>query len=319
MIIFLYGRDGYRLKQNLDKIIEEYRRKSSGLNFDFLDLQESDQFEKLEDLIKTVSFFDEKRLAVIRGAFDCGEKIMTLIKNWSLANDKERILVFIEDTDEPELKKKDKDFFALLVAETSIVKTFNPLEGTQLKNWIIKEIKQAGLEIDNFALEKLMAYVGNDTWRLGQEINKLINYEANGPEITVKDVELLVRPNEDINIFEIIDAIANKNTSKAVRLLYNYLDADGDPYYIFSMILFQLRNLLRVKSLTKNAVPYPDILKRTGLKPFVLKKTYEQCRKSDLDELQHLFIRLAELDIEAKSGKFDLTDGLYQFVFSLQK
>ncbi len=82
------------------------------------------------------------------------------------------------------------------------------------------------------------------------------------------------------------------------------------------MVAYQFRNLLRIKSLIKNAVPYADIVKKTGLNPFVVKKTFDQCRKYDLDELKQLFASLARIDIEAKSGLVDMEDGLYRFLFS---
>jgi DNA polymerase III delta subunit len=87
------------------------------------------------------------------------------------------------------------------------------------------------------------------------------------------------------------------------------------------MIVYQFRNLLRVKSLTNptagGVVPYAEIIKKTGLNPYVVKKTYEQCKKYELAELKNIFSGLAALDIETKSGRLDLGDGLYQLTFSL--
>ncbi|MDO8657300.1 MAG: hypothetical protein Q7K55_01070, partial [Candidatus Levybacteria bacterium] len=135
--------------------------------------------------------------------------------------------------------------------------------------------------------------------------------------ITAEDIDLLVCPKEDFNIFQIVDAVADKNKSKASALIHKSLAAGEDPYYVFSMIIYQFRNLLRVKSLIKNAVPYVGIVKKTGLNPFVVKKTFDQCRGYDFDELRRLFASLAQIDVEAKSGLIDIENGLYRFVFSL--
>ena len=83
------------------------------------------------------------------------------------------------------------------------------------------------------------------------------------------------------------------------------------------MLVYQFRNLLRVKDLAKNAVPYAEIIKKTGLNPYVVKKTYEQCKKYELDELKNEVAELSRLDLAAKNGEIDMTGGLYQFVFSL--
>lgn len=330
MIIFLYGKDGYRLKQNLEKIVGEYKKKYSGLSLSTLDLNEG-EFSKFEDTVKTVSFFDEKRLIVLKGAFSAADKISGLIKTWDLANDKQRILVFVENTDEAQLVKQNKELTSLLTAQPNVIKHSEPLEGKQLENWVAKEFKSAGAEVESTAAKKLISLVGSDSWWLSQEIIKLANYknsEGNTKEdapldseecgvITADDVDLLVCPKDDFNIFQIVDAVAGKNKAKTAALIYNCLAAGEDPYYIFSMIVYQFRNLLRVKSLIKNAVPYAGIVKKTGLNPFVVKKTYDQCRGYDVDELRWLFASLAQIDIEAKSGLIDMEDGLFRFVFSV--
>ena len=59
MIIFFYGLDGFRLKQNLDKIVEEYKKQYSGLSYSILDFNELGRLVILEDAVKTVSFFEE--------------------------------------------------------------------------------------------------------------------------------------------------------------------------------------------------------------------------------------------------------------------
>ncbi len=318
MIIFLYGRDGYRLKQNLEKIVDEYKKKYSGLGYSFLDFNEPDRLAILEDTVKTVSFFDEKRLVVLKKSFGEADKIAELLKVWDLATDKQRILIFVEEADEAQLIKENKYFFAALTAKPNIVKYFEPLGGRQLENWIAKEIKLAGADIETAAIKKLISNAGDDSWRLGQEIIKLANYRSSfdDKKITVADVDLLVYAEENINIFQIIDAIANKNKFKAAGLLYSHIWAGDDPYYIFSMIAYQFRNLLRIKSLIKNAVPYEGIIKKTGLNPFVVKKTFDQCRKYDIDELKQLFTSLARIEVEAKSGLINIEDGLYRFLFS---
>lgn len=329
MIIFFYGRDSYRLKQNLDKITQGYKEKNaSGMSFALLDLSQNSDLDKLEDLIKTVSFFGEKRLVVLRGAFAAGEKLADLIQKWDLATDKERIVVISEESDQAELNKKNKKLFALLAAEPNMVKEFQPLEARKLENWLVKEIRNEGYEIDGPGLKKLIECTADqsqkepdssNTWRLKQEINKLTNYKLSQKSklITAQDVELLVAPRVNLNIFQVIDAIASKSKPQAIALLHKRLEDGEDPHYIYSMIVYQWRNLLRVKSLAQDAMPIPEITKKTGLNPFVVRKSYEQSRKYDLDDLKRSFASLARLEIESKNGLIDLADGLYRFVFAL--
>ena len=323
MIIFLYGRDGYRLKQNLDKIIGEYKKKhASGMSFSVLDVSDgspSYTLEKLEDLVKTVSFFNEKRLVVIKNSFLISKETASLIKKWGLVEDKERILVCVENQNDSELNKKDKSFYALLAAKPNLVKNFEPMQGKQLENWVAKETVSRGAKIEPAAVKKLILCAGNDSWLLGQEINKLVNYKnaAGANIITIADVDLLVTPKVDLNIFEVVDAIAGRDRLRATKLLHDHLESGADPHHIFSMIIYQFRNLLRVKDLVKKALPYTLIIKKTGLKPYVMKKTYDQCRKYEVNELTDLFAKLALTEINTKSGNSNMDDELYQLALVL--
>lgn len=321
MIIFLHGRDAYRSKQGLDKITGEYRKKhADGMSFLAVDAEEDspkDLLGKIENVVKTFSFFNEKRLVVIRNPFLVSEELTTLIKRWSLVEDKERIIALVEQQNESELNKKDKNFYALLASEPNLVKNFEPLIGNKLEAWIVKELAVYNATIKPEAMKKLIESTAGNSWQISQEIQKLINYGGEHTVITATDVDLLVTPKINLNIFEVVDAVANKNKFRAIKLLHGHLAEDADPYYIFSMIAYQLRNLLRVKDLSKNATPYPLIIKKTGLNPYVVKKTYEQSRKFELEELKQKFAELALMDVKVKNGEEDITDGLYRFALSL--
>ena len=69
MIIFLYGEDEYRLKQETSSVIQKYKNKyPNGLNLFGFDLA-SDDVKNLEDAIKTSSFFNEVKLIVVKNSF----------------------------------------------------------------------------------------------------------------------------------------------------------------------------------------------------------------------------------------------------------
>lgn len=336
MIIFLYGKDGFRLKRKVDEIAAEYRKKyASGINFSVLAMEEKspepDFLRSIEDLVKTTTFFNEKRFVIIKNFFSLGDKLASLIKVWNLSADKQRIFVFAENYGKTELSKKNKELFNLLSVEPNLVEVFEPLEGKKLETWVGKEFAARDCAIESEALRKLISFVtpilergaepnGDIGWRLNQEIEKLADYKISSgakTSVTAADVELLVRPSVDLNIFKITDALASKNRALATSSLFDYLRHNDDPHYVFSMFIYQFRSLLKVKSLIRNAVPPASIPKLTGLHPYAARKACQQCAKFDFDELKRLYQRLSQMEIEAKTGKINLTDNLFQFIFSL--
>lgn len=325
MIIFLYGSDGYRLKQNLEKIVAEYKKKhENGMAFYALDFSENPggEIENLDNILKTISFFDEKKLIVLKNTFGAGEKIAGLIKKWDLAGDKDKIIVFAENGKETELAKRSKKFFTLLSGGGNMVRSFELLSGKKLEDWVVREAETIGAKIEPAAARKLVDFANNDSWRLAIELEKLASYAAAGGNnrISEKDIELLVTPKINLNIFETIDAIGQRSRGKAALLLNKHLLEGEDPYYLFSMIIYQFRNLLRVKSLANTngtSTPTSDtIAKKTGLHPFVARKALEQSRKFELEELKQKFTRLADYDTAIKNGEIDIVDCLYQIALS---
>lgn len=290
-----------------------------------MDVEEAGEIGKLENTIKTVSFFGEKRLMVVKNFFGEADKTLEIIKNWDLVNDKQNILILTENKSESELAKTNKKIFTLLTNKPNISKSFEPLSGKQLESWVVKEVKSLNTKIDSQGLKKLIDYTvppsqgygeaKSDSWRIAQEIEKLANY-SQGKTIDEKAVELLITPIVNLNIFETIDALGSKNKAKALISLAKHLENGDDPYYLFSMFVYQFRNLLRIKSLLVKYITNESIAKKTNLHPFVIRKMSAQARKFELEELKQKFSNLAQSDIAVKNGHLDIVDCLYQTVLN---
>src|SRR3989338_8338082 len=335
MIVFLYGQDSYRIKENLEKILEGYNKKNtSGVNVFSFDFNDGEQTKKLiqdiEEPIKTMSFFDEKKIVVIKNLFTSpvSEEIGAVLEHWKLNKDQNIIMVFVESLSGAGLAKKSKKLFALLEKKSQTVKEFEMLSGKKLENWVLAELENLETTIEPNALAKLLQFATanipkegdpNLTWQLKQEIDKL-SAGATGNTIRLADIEGLVVPEIKDQVFSITDALAEKNKIKYFSLLYVALDRGMETGYIFSMIIYQFRNLLSVKSLARTtldnqALPITEVIKRSGLHPYVARKTFEQARKFDYDELKQAFNKLAEIEITTKSGLSDMSDELYGLAF----
>ena len=87
-----------------------------------------------------------------------------------------------------------------------------------------------------------------------KKLPKLINY-SDGQMISDKDVELLVKAKIDGNIFSAIDALGANNKKEAMKLLHDNLEKGEDPFYIFSMIVYQFRNMIKIADLKEREWP----------------------------------------------------------------
>ena len=299
MIIFLYGQDTYRSRQKLNQIIEHYKKiHKSGLNLKFFDCQTAD-FQDFEDEIRSNSMFKEKKLIVLKNIFLNQKFKENFLKNSSKLSQSNDIILFHE---EREISSTDLLFKFLKKQVKS--QEFKPLEGQKLKNWAKKELSKFRTEISPEALDKLINFVGNDLWQLSNEVKKLVNFKAKG-KIGPEDVELLVKPKIEADIFKTIDAIALKNKKQALKLLHKHLEKGDNPLYLLSMINFQFRNLLIIKDLIEKNRPYYSILKTSKLHPFVVKKSYQQAQKFTSQELKKIYQKIFQVDLTIKTGKIE--------------
>jgi DNA polymerase-3 subunit delta len=304
MIIFLYGPDTYRSKQKLNEIIKHYKKiHKSGLSLQYFDFKE-DNFEDFRDAFKSFPMFIEKKLMVLKNLFSNPKAENDFLKNLKEFSDsKEIILIYEEEMNEKKL------LFKHLKKENKSQK-FELLEGNSLKNWAKKEFQKYSTEIAPLALDLLINYVGNDLWQMENEIKKLVNF-CNKHEIKTKDIELLVKPKIETDIFQTIDAIAAKNKRKALSLLKEHLEKGDSPAYLLAMINFQFRNLLMVKSYLAEREFYPSyanrriLARKLGMHPFVVEKTLFQARKFQLEELKKIYQKIFQVDLDIKTGKVD--------------
>jgi DNA polymerase-3 subunit delta len=240
--------------------------------------------------------FRKTKLIVLENAFSNTDFKEKFVKKGKIFADTENIIVFYETN---KINKRDK----LLTFLTKYGKTqeFEVLSEIKLRNWAKRRIEVLKGKIEDTALETLILYAGNNLWEMESEINKLVNYK-NGALIKTEDVELLVKSKIETDIFKTIDAIASKNKKKAITLIREHLQEGDAPFYLFSMINFQFRNLLVVKDLIeRNLSPYGA----KNIHPFVIKKSIILSGRFSFPELKKIYQRLSEIDFDVKVGKID--------------
>lgn len=296
MIIFLYGQDNYRSKRKLKELIEHYREiHKSGLSLKYLDVQKL-SFKELEDELKQTSIFKEKKLLVLMNVFSNADFKKIFVKKGKKFIDSENTLLFYEPD-----KIDKRDALGKFLNKHAKSQEFQLFEGLKLRNWLKKEFQERKANIKEQSLDKFITFVDNNPWQMINEIQKLAHFK-NGKKIEIKDIELLIRPKITIDIFKTIEAIASKDKKRALKLLRNHLKKGDNPFYLFSMINYQFRNLLIIKDLlVKNLSPYSS----TGLHPFVVRKSCDLARKFDFSELKKIYQRLLKVDLSIKTGKSD--------------
>lgn len=204
----------------------------------------------------------------------------------------------------PKDLKIPDDVNVFIVSEKKIKKglEFKPLKGAEIKQWIQEEVKRQGFAIAPDPLGMLAARY-TDTWQTKMELDKICAYAFEKKRIEKSDLEAVSYLTVEEHIFQLTDAIANKQKGEAVMLLDRQLASGADPYYLFSMVVYEFRNMIA-----------PG---RTGVHPYAASKARQAAKGFGGERLKELYGSLHQLELDAKSGLRDIGDGLYQFIFNL--
>ncbi|MDD5396906.1 MAG: DNA polymerase III subunit delta [Candidatus Moranbacteria bacterium] len=321
MLIFLFGADSFRSQEKLGELKNQYLAKnSSGTDLSVLDYGESATIQPLTNIFSAQGLFSSKKLVIIKNSMSKGtleqqKEILTTLKtDASLEKDPDTIIVFFEAGS----PKKNGALYKFLF-KTAKKQEFSLLEGSQLANWAIAQATKLSpaSSFSKSALNMLLAATGSDLHVLNNEIAKLVNYRTNG-EIIDQDVVLLVKSKIDSTMFETIEMLSSGNKSRALELFHQQLSKGEDVFYILSMYTYQIRTLLKIGDFYwQGMTSAPQIAQASGLHPYVVQKSLSQIRNLSEEKTKQMLRDLAEIDMNAKTGKVDPVLALDMFIVSL--
>lgn len=120
-------------------------------------------------------------------------------------------------------------FFKAVAAGKGVVFESKKIWESQVGAKIDELARDAGLTVDAKARAMLADHVGCDLSRIHNELNKLTLVLPKGAAITPQVVDKLIGINKDFNNFELVDAIATRNTAKIYRIL-DYFSRNPKEY-----------------------------------------------------------------------------------------
>lgn len=313
MIIHLTGADTYRSHQRLRQLRQAFIAKHdpSGLNTVSLDGGAAST-EDIRAAVTTTGFFAAKRFVAIdhydqkRSACP-PEQLLTAVR---LAAGHDDVVVVVRD-EPPESSptrrsrsRAKRPTGGAMDIPSAKVEQFNRLTGPELVRWIIGQAKSRGGRLSPALAERLAALGAGDTWRIANELDKLILH-ASGRPITDDDLEALVVSSAASDIFALTDAIGARQRATALRLVHQELAAGTHPLALILVLANHIRTLYAVRRAFDQAGGQSTTAQRLGLHPYVFQKAVRQAQFFTPDDLRLWHHRLADIDLDLKSTTLD--------------
>jgi DNA polymerase-3 subunit delta len=179
---------------------------------------------------------------------------------------------------------------------------FTGLTGENLEHWVAAFLKERGKTLDKAAFNTLALLAGEGLEVLQNELEKLSLYSQDASVITLEMVQDIVTKNTEINVFNLIDNIAEKKGQKALELLETSLIMGEVPMKLISLLIRQYRLILAAKDMVSQGFSEKQIREKLSIQPFVLKKVLMQGRRFSDEQLVNALEKLLETEFLLKSS-----------------
>ena len=312
MVYLLYGTVDYLINKTIDKIIND--NKIDTFNVNKYDLTNTLLSQIINDA-SSMSLFGDKKLIIVNNAYIFTsstkkylEQDLKSLENYLNNININTILIFVvNDAKLDERKKITK----LIDKNGEIVECNNIDNITMIKDLL------SDYQMSDSDIKYLLERVGDNSTLLNTEIEKIKIYKDTDKNITKEDIDLLTSKSLEVNNFKLIDAIINGDKLTALNLYQERIKLNEEPIAIIVTLANQIRIMYQVKQLYLDGYTENNIASILKIHPYRVKLANQNAKKYDADTLLTYLKKLADLDIDIKTGQIDKTLGLELLIISL--
>ena len=244
----------------------------------------------------TMPFFAEKRLILVEdsGFFKASSEALA---SYLPSMPDTTCIVFAES----QVDKRNKLY--KMVKELGYTAEMQRQDTAQLARWAGGILAREGRKITGRTMELFLSMTGDDMENIRMELEKIISYTMGKEVITDDDVKAVCTVQVTNRIFDMVSAIVNRQTRKAMDLYEDLLTLKEPPMRILFLIARQFNQILQVKELMAKGMDKGSIASRLKMQPFVVGKTMPQARQFSREQILECVRLCVEAEEAVKSGR----------------
>ena len=299
-VYLLYGEEAYLKKQYREKLRNALVSPDDTMNYAYYE-GKGININEVIDLAETLPFFAERRLIVLE---DTGffKSATPELADYLKEMPETTAMIFVES----EVDKRSKLYKA--VQNTGRAVELGRQDEATLIRWVAGHVKRENKQIAESTIRYFLAKVGTDMENVQKEMEKLFCYTMDKTEITVADIEEICTTQITNRIFDMVNAVADKQQRKALDYYYDLIALKEPPMKILSLLARQFKLLLEVKTMDKQGYGRQEMAAKLGLNPFVVGKYQTQAKAFSGKELRDVIEDGVDTEECVKTGR--LTDVL---------
>jgi len=251
----------------------------------------------LDDL-RTMTFFGGLRLVIVEHADRFIRDNKDVLGRYAKAPSKTGCLVLIC------AEKPDKRYMLVKTADEAggLIECTTPRAG-RLAQWVRNRAAELGKPASRSAAELLIEIVGQDLAQIDSHLQMLVTYVGDRPGISEQDVAATVDEDKTVQIWDLMDGIASKNSKQALEAFDRLLPRAGMEVARLSLIGSTLLRLRMVKKVMEQYGDESSVARVLKMHPYFAKKSIEHSRRFTTEELAVGIHKAFEADLLIKSNR----------------
>lgn len=293
----LYGEERYLRRQYRERLQKALCSDGDTMNTHFYEGKNLAVGEII-DLAETLPFLAERRVIFISnsGLFKSGGEQLA---EYLAAPCESTFFVFTES----EVDKRSKLFKT--VQSKGYAAEFAIQDEKTLMRWAAGVLAKDNKKITENTLQLLLSKTGTDMENIQMELEKVICYCMGREIVTDADVEAVCTTRISNHIFDMINAIADRQQRRALELYYDLLALKEPPMRILFLIARQCNMLLQAKELKSKGYDNRTIGSKLGVAPFIASKYLNQAAKFKVSTLRTAVEKCVEAEEAVKTGRMN--------------
>ena len=193
-----------------------------------------------------------------------------------------------------------------LIESTATCVAFAPFfRKNELLPYLDRELKTRGLSFQRDAEALLLDLLGLDLTELCGALDKLALYMNGREQVSVADIQACVARTRTEEIWNLLDAMAEKKLSSALGHLMSYLDnaKQEDEILLVGQFIRALTGLIDIRRLLDGGAAEAEVLTAVGGNEWAAKKKLAQAKGHSLAGLLRSLRALQALDVAVRSSR----------------
>ena len=302
-VYFFSGDDEFSKEEAVQQLINTaIEPGAEAFSLDLLNGETADAMTILT-LAATVPMLSERRVVVVRSFQRLSLGDREAVVDYAEHPAPTTCLVLIT----PRVDQKTKLYARLSKAATAVI--FYPMDPerdlSRILTWLQRRAGLSQKRIDPGACQGLIDVVGADLSELAGELDKLAVYVGSRQTIDVADVEAVIGPSRTGTVFDLAQAIGEKDLALAHRTLSRALGAGEAPQALVAILVRHLTILWKIRLLKQEKKSDDETQKALKLgwgfnRHF--KKYATQAKLLSRKDLQTGFEALLQADLALKTS-----------------